>query len=178
MRILPGMAFIRPPLLLLPLLALAACSPSDSYERVQRSRSFEGERALPRDEDSLREVVADSVNTEDVLKLVKRYPAPQSDHDTETWLTKKLHDDPGRVMFPRWEVLRRGSSKYEARFTYTYIGEDNRMVKRGLTWNVDTVLKVVSPPRDLQDEAARTRGMRVESDAGERRIRKAESALE
>ena len=159
-------------------LLLAGCGVQDPYERVARPRTSEGETLMPRDEQSLRAVVMDSANGDEVLAMVKSYPSPEPQIDTETWLTKQLQDDPGQVMFPRWEVQKRGANKYEARFTYTHIGTDNRMVKKGLSWNVDAVLKVVSPPRELPPEDRVGRGMRTETEAGEKRIRKAEAALE
>lgn len=155
-----------------------ACTPGDSRERASRTRTQDGEFLRPRDEESLRAVVQDGANNDEVMAMVKKNPSPDPQIDTDTWLTKQLHDDPGQVMFPRWEVQKRAANKYEARFTYTYIGTDNRMVKKGLIWNVDAVLKVVSPPRELAVESAPDRSARREPTGGGGRIRRAEAALE
>lgn len=155
-----------------------SCGPAESRDRAARTRTQEGELLRPRDEESLRVVVQDGANNDAVLGMVKSNPSPDPQIDTDTWLTKQLHDDPGQVMFPRWEVQKRAANKYEARFTYTYIGTDNRMVKKGLIWNVDAVLKVVSPPRALAVESAPERSARRDAEGGEIRIRRAEAALE
>jgi hypothetical protein len=158
---------------------LLACSPQEGYERMLKERAKkEGEPTTPRDEEALRSVVQESANSEVVLAMVKNYPSPDPQITTETWLARHLHDQPGQIMFARWGGLRRGANKYDVTFTYTEIGADNRMVKRGMMWSADTVLKVVSAPRDLPKEDRIGRGPSDRTDAEESRIRKAEATLE
>lgn len=158
-------------------LLLASCTPQEGENEYRRRRQ-DYDTTRSRGVDSLAEVVVDSAKSEDVLKMVKEYQSPDAAINTDTWLARQLYGDPGQIMFERWDVQRRGASKYEARFTYTRVGGDNRMVKRGWSWNVDTVLKVVSPPRELAVDEQVGRSRRSASDDAARRVRAAEASLE
>lgn len=98
-----------------------------------------------------RAVGVDRVAQTSLVALVQNSPAPEGG-STADWLKREQAKITGEVMFPRWDVDRRGTSKYEVRFTYTLIDPENRIVKRGFAWTVDAGLQIVGPPREVSPE--------------------------
>ena len=86
----------------------------------------------------------------------------------EEWIERQTDGGEGQVMFPRWDVRRRGTHNYEVRFTYTLIHDDYRIEKRGYSWQVDQVLRLVSAPVALDaEDMERQSGLRL----GDARVR-------
>lgn len=162
----------RVPALLL--VCLAACSPPSDRER-QYMRQREEERAQ---RESLKVAIVESAKDTDVIRLVKGSPSPDANLTTETWVDQQMAQIRGQVIFPRWEVSRRGSSKYEARYTYTLLDAENSMTRRGWRWEADVVLKVVGAPRELEPEESAPRIRTTEGQQKQRRIREEERMIE
>ncbi len=150
------------------------CGPTSDREREHRrkQRSDETQR------ESVQLAIVETAKDTDVLSMVKKSPAVTGGMDTETWVNQMMDRIQGQVIFPRWEVSRRGSSRYEARYVYTLLNDENDMSKIGWKWDVDMMLKVVGPPREIlpQETAARPRSS--ESVQQKRRIREEERSLE
>lgn len=68
------------------------------------------------------------------------------------WIRQQEESSDGQVLFPRWDVRRRGATKVEVRFTYTLLHDDYTVERRGYSWQVDQVLRLVGPPVVLNDE--------------------------
>jgi hypothetical protein len=152
----------------------AACAPQSEKER-DYFRKKESERI---EHETLTLSVVESAKDIDVLMLVKQSPAPDGSMNTESWVDGQMGAIRGQVIFPRWEVSRRSSSKYEARYTYTLLNDENDMSKLGWRWDVDFMLKVVSPPREIQSKELQPRERSRETLQQQRRIRKEERSLE
>lgn len=154
---------------------LAACSPQSEREREY----FRQKEAEKMEEETLKLTIMESAKDTDVILMVKKAPAREGNIDTDTWVDKQIADVKGQVIFPRWEVTRRGSSKYEARYLYTLLDDQNKMTKRGWRWDVDVVVKMVSAPRDFVEEDSQPVQVRKpEAEQRMRRIREEERSLE
>ena len=70
----------------------------------------------------------------------------------EEWLRKKMESRGGQIMFPRWNVRRRGANKFDVTFVYTVLMPDYTIEKEGFTWRVDAVLRLVSAPTGLDEK--------------------------
>ena len=75
----------------------------------------------------------------------------------EDWIARELAMADGQVMFPKWDAKRRGSSKYEVRFTYTLLRDNYVIQKKGFVWNVDLSLRLVGPLRSFEPVEAERR---------------------
>ena len=110
--------------------------------------------------------------------MVQEARAPDGNGLIPEWVDRQLENIRNLVMFPRWEVLRRGSNRYEVRYTFTQI-DGASMTKRGFFWNVDVVLKLVSSPRELApSEVANRQRTEEVTQQQRRRIREHELSLE
>ncbi|MDD2236644.1 MAG: hypothetical protein PHP44_13425 [Kiritimatiellae bacterium] len=70
----------------------------------------------------------------------------------DEWLRGKMENSGGQIMFPRWDVRRKGANKFEVSFAYTVLKEDYSIEKEGYAWRVDTVLRLVSAPTALDEK--------------------------
>lgn len=137
-------------------IGLAGCAPPSD-----REREFFEERDMERQQ---REAFARSLESGaeegEVLKLVQGSAAEDGEGTVEEWIVRQLGMIEGQVLFPRWEVRRRGASKYEVRYLCTVVADDHSVQKRGYSWNVDLVLRIVGPHSvlDPEDLTQRTRG--------------------
>jgi hypothetical protein len=153
---------------------LAACAPQSERER-EYFRQQEAERA---ERETLKLAIVESAKDTDVIQMVKQSASMRANLDTGVWVDQQMAQIQGQVIFPRWEVVRRGSSKYEARYSYTLLDADNNMAKRGWRWDVDIMLKIVSPPRDIVMEDSTHRKRSSETEMQQRRIVEEEKSLE
>jgi len=121
------------------------CNPATDAERAYMEKR--------QNEAQVRSTVRQSLDggTEErvAIQLVKDAPAPEEEGTTEAWLRATLDKLKGDVLFPRWQGYRRGREQYEVWFTYTFMRQDGGIEKKGYSWTVDVVLKIVNPPRAL-----------------------------
>jgi hypothetical protein len=130
---------------------LGACSDREDHAFVQRKhdeyvQSLRGAAPDPEREPE-----------QQALDMVKKYPAQREPDDgkeltVEGWIKNILDNEKGEILFPKWDVRRRGFQHYEVRFTYTVIEPDYSINKRGYSWNVDVNLKMVAPHVELDTE--------------------------
>lgn len=134
--------------------ALAGCGPDNQYERAY----FAAREAERLEQEDMRRTLTTPLPDQEVLQLVREKTSPDDSGSTGDWLQRRLSELPGQVLFPRWQVARRGSSKYEVTFTFTWIDATNHISSRGYAWTVDGGLKLVSDPRpiDVTDMTPRT----------------------
>lgn len=152
---------------------LVGCSRSRPSEKVKRM-SWE---APARDRTEAREAVMPAVPDEDVLTLVRESPAPDGNGLTQDWVMR-TQDPMSQLLFPRWQVTRRGATRYEARFTFTLIDSTNQISRLGYAWNVDAALKIVDAPKPFTHQEPTVRSGRSLSQQQRRRIQDEESSLE
>jgi hypothetical protein len=101
--------------------------------------------------------VAD-VSPPEILKMVQEQPAPEGPGTVTDWVERKTRSMRGQTLFPSWQVQRRGVSRFEVRYTYTWIGLDNQIESRGYIWHVDSALNKVQGPKTMSiGESARAR---------------------
>ncbi len=127
------------------MLVLAGCSPVTEGERqyLERRKTEREQR------EALRTALVEGAKDEDVLQMVREALAPEGAGTMEAWVDRKTAAFRDQIMFPKWEVLRRGSSKYEVRYSFTVMDANSAMSKRGFYWNVDFDLRVVSLPKEI-----------------------------
>jgi hypothetical protein len=156
------------------LLAVAAgCSPPSASNRSRRT-GWETERPGTLD---ARTAVVPAVPDEDVLDLVRDHPAPDGRGLTREWV-ERVVDVRAQALFPRWQVARRGATRYEVKYTYTLIDATNQITRVGYTWGVDAALKVVDDPQTMTvAEPAATPDRRFNLQQ-RRRIEEEEASLE
>lgn len=152
---------------------LAGCSESRKTETT-RHLAWE-DSARPAAE--VRDQVVPAVPAEDVLALVRESPAPEGGGLTQDWVMR-TKDPMSQLLFPRWQVVRRGATRYEARFTYTLIDATNQISRLGYTWSVDAALKLVDAPKSFAQVESAPQGGRTLSQQQRRRIQDEESSLE
>ena len=153
--------------------AQVGCSRPGPSDKVKRM-SWE---APARDRTDAREAVLPAVPDEDVLTLVRESPAPDGNGLTQDWVMR-TPDSMSQLLFPRWQVTRRGATRYEARFTYTLIDATNQISRLGYAWNVDAALKIVEAPKPFTHQEPTVRSGRTLSQQQRRRIQDEESSLE
>lgn len=103
----------------------------------------------------------------EAIRIVRESKAPEGEGRTEAWLEQRLRAIPGQVLFPHWTARRRGAARYEVRFTYTVLGDDQRIERAGLAWDVDLVLEAARGPRPLSEEELTPARARVPTPRGE-----------
>jgi len=127
---------------------LAGCEPvSDSERQYFESRNQEVEQQR-----QFMQSLTDANTMENAMNMVKVHPSQRENVPTEKWINDMLARLAGEVMFPRWEARRRGPNRFEVLFTYTHIDRDYNIQRGGYAWEVDTLLKMVSDPRELSAE--------------------------
>lgn len=125
---------------------LAACAPQTAAERAY----FEEKQAEKDARDSLRSKLTESsLKDADIIGMVSSNAAPDAVGTMDDWLKRQLGQMDGQIMFPRWKVLRHGTTKYEVQYAFSIIDGQNHLAKRGYQWNVDAMIKQVGPPREL-----------------------------
>lgn len=152
----------------------SGCAPQSQKERDYYRKKVSDQNLT----ETLKLTVMESAKDTDVLQMVKQSPAVSPDMDTDAWVNQQMDRVQGQVIFPRWEVSRRGSSKYEARYVYTLLNDDNDMSKIGWRWEVDMMLKMIGPPRQILAQETAPRPRSNESQQQQRRIREEERSLE
>ena len=134
----------------------------------------EAERLQQQDQ---RNALVATLPNQEVLDLVYETDAPDGIGKTKGWATREVEALSGQVLFPQWLVARRGASRYEVRFTYTFIDATNKMARRGYAWTVDTALKLVDAPVPIVLSAPVQMGRNFE-EKNERRVQDEEESLE
>lgn len=132
---------------------LSGCGPDNAYERAY----FAAREAERMEQEDMRRTMTTPLPDQEVLQLVREKAAPDGTGATDDWLQRRLGELQGQVLFPRWQVARRGSSKYEVTFTYTWIDITNHISSRGFAWTVDGGLKLVGEPREVEFNEATPR---------------------
>lgn len=117
------------------------CSRPQKSERTKRILQI-AERKSGLDP---RDTVVPAVPDAEVLALVHESPAPDGEGNTTEWVRRSM-DSTVQKLFPRWQVVRRGATRYEVKYTYTVINTTNELTRQGYAWNVDAALKTVGPP--------------------------------
>lgn len=119
---------------------------------------FDARDAERRELQAVREAINDSSVDSEVIDMVKQSEAPGAAGTTEEWLKTIGTVRGGTVMFPEWSVSRRALHKFDVRFTYTLIDVSNHVAQAGYSWQVDTILRSVGPPRDVSAAEAPSTG--------------------
>lgn len=99
----------------------------------------------------------------EVRRMVDESVVVEDDREipVQEWINRKLEESGGQIMFPRWNVRRRGVNQFEVTFTYTVLKEDYSILKAGYVWKVDAVLRLVTAPTPLDEkDLERQSGMR------------------
>jgi len=89
---------------------------------------------------------------QDALRLVQKNTVAESNLSTEEWIRKQLSEEDGQIMFPKWEARRKNMQEYEVKFTYTKLNDDYTIEKKGYSWFVNYVLRLVSNARTLSEK--------------------------
>jgi len=113
----------------------------------------------------------------EVLNLVRENPAPDGQGLTKEWV-ERLVDARPQALFPRWQVMRRGATRYEVKYTYTLIDSTNQITRVGYTWGVDAALKVVDAPKVMTQAEPASSPDRRFTQQQRRRIEEEEASLE
>ena len=161
------------PAVALLLAVLTGCSPQPATDRSRRT-GWETDRLGALD---ARTAAVPAVPDEDVLDLVRDHPAPDGQGLTREWV-ERVVDARAQALFPRWQVARRGATRYEVKYTYTQIDATNQITRVGYTWGVDAALKVVDAPQTMtvaEPAAAPDRRFNLQQ---RRRIEEEEASLE
>ena len=134
---------------------LPACSPPTDSEKAY----LEGVEARAERQDNLKKTLETAREDEDIVKLVKTHKAADGRGTYEDWGSRQMNVTHGTILFPRWQVARKGASKYEVSFTFSKLDAGGNMTKMGWAWSVDQVLKLISEPRALTTAELVTRGV-------------------
>ncbi len=152
---------------------LLGCSPPTESERAY----FEAREAERMEREEMKRTLTATLPDQELLELVQEQPSPNGVGTMRDWVNWKTSELKGQVLFPRWLVTRRGASKYEVRYSFTWIDPTNHITNRGFFWTVDGGLKLVSEARELQvvDQSPRARSF---SEQQQRRVRDESYSLE
>ncbi|MBN1268749.1 MAG: hypothetical protein JXB04_04115 [Kiritimatiellae bacterium] len=124
---------------------LAGCGPmSDEEQEYLDLRAADAEQRA-----AFSQALRGGEEESEAIRLVKESAAEDEQGTTEEWVERRLAEVKGQVLFARWNARRRGAGKYEVRFTYTVLGDDQSIERQGLQWDVDLVLEVASAPRPM-----------------------------
>ena len=124
---------------------VAGCEPVSESERTYfetRDQELEEQRQFM-------QTMTDANTMENAINMVKKHASPTENTNTEAWINNALNRLVGDVMFPKWDARRLGPNRFEVMFTYTHIDREYTITRGGYAWEVDTLLKVVSDPREL-----------------------------
>lgn len=160
-------------LVLLLLASVAGCGRSKSSAQAY----FEAEEQERRQREQVLWQQTESLSPQVVIDMVQNSSAPEGTGKTMDWLTRKLNDTGGQIMFPRWSAVRQGATMYEVDFEYTRMDENNEILKEKVTWVVNALIQQVEAPvwhKDIDREPA----ARVMEETIERRIEGHEQSLE
>ena len=148
------------------LVLLAGCGPVSDSERAY----FEARANQQEQSEMLRALINSRQTDADVLQMVKAAPVKEGEGNMEEWVGQQMTFVVGQVLFPRWEVQRRGVSTYEVRYTYTHIDASNQLYRSGFKWDADPLVKVISAPSVIKPTAVDARNRAGNLD--ERRVRR------
>ena len=138
-------------------LILMGCGSGDDASVTLTDEDVRDVEAMESFMQSMREPPKD----EEIIDTVKQAVSHAGDGTTWQWAEQQIDALKGDILFPRWKILRRGSGKYEVRYTFTLIDENEAIAMRGWAWKVDMALQLVSSPRELTvDELATGAGRR------------------
>lgn len=151
----------------------AGCFPQSQPERSRRA-GWESERGAGL---NARPAAVPAVPDEDVLNLVRENPAPDGQGLTKEWV-ERVVDARTQALFPRWQVVRRGATRYEVKYTYTLIDATNQIIRVGYTWSVDAALKLVDTPKTMTQAEPSPMPDRRFNQQQRRRIEEEEASLE
>lgn len=154
-------------------LGMAGCGYQTESERAYFDAK-ESERLTQLEQ---RNALVAVVPDKDILEMVQEEAAPDGEGTVKDWVGRQANLTSGQVLFPRWQVMRRGANRYEVRFTYTLIDATNHLTRLGQTWNVDHALKIVGKPQALKLGDPQPQG-RSFIQQQSRRIREEEDSLE
>ncbi len=127
------------------LAGMAGCGPDSETDPAwleTRQSEIEQHKAL-------RQTMQGDSGEKAAIKMVKESGAIDEKGTTEEWLDRQVNLAKSMVLFPRWEVSRRGMGRYEVRFTYTMMDENSGVVRKGFAWETDLVARNVGPPREM-----------------------------
>jgi hypothetical protein len=152
---------------------LLGCGMGTEQERAY----FAARDAERMEREEMKRTLTATVPDGELLDLVRGQPSPNGVGTMMDWVNWRATELKGQVLFPRWQVTRRGSSKYEVRYSFTWIDTTNHISSRGFVWTVDGGLKLVGEPREMaaQDLAPRARSF---TEQQERRVRDESYSLE
>jgi hypothetical protein len=149
-----------------------ACKPMSEKEKAY----FDARDAERRELQTVRDALTDSSLDSEVITMVKESAAPDGG-TTEDWIKYTTTSAGGTVMFPEWTVSRRALNKFDVRFTFTLIDASNRITQSGFSWQVDTILRSVGPPREVTPNDSRGAD-RLQSPPGRKAISEKDLSLE
>lgn len=155
------------------LLALAGCGPTTESERAY----FAAREAERLEHEEMRRAITTPLPDQEVLALVREEDSPDGAGTMMDWVQRQIARLKGQVLFPRWQVTRRGSSKYEVRYTFTWIDATNHISSKGYFWIVDGGLRLVGAPHELDAVEVGPR-VRTPAEVQQQRIRDEEYSLE
>lgn len=155
------------------LAGVSGCSPQAQPNRSRRT-GWETERSAALE---ARTAAVPAVPDEEVLSLVREDPAPDGQGLTKDWV-ERVVDARAQALFPRWQVMRRGATRYEVKYTYTLIDATNQITRVGYTWGVDAALKVVDAPKTVTQAEPASSPDRRFTQQQRRRIEEEEASLE
>ncbi len=158
-------------------LVLGACCSGCGYDTDSERAFFDADEKERLRKQSQRDTIVAMVPDKEILELVRESEAPDGRGKTIDWVAREAGVGSGQLLFPRWQVSRRGANRYEVKYTYTFIDATNHLSRRGHTWNVDAALKLVGQPTTvaLSEPVRQGRTFDQQSD---RRIRDEEASLE
>ena len=123
----------------------------DLYLEMRRQEAMQRE-SVARDMQGVEQDAA-------AIQLVKESPAPDEQGTSEDWVRRQTERGRASVYFPLWKASPRGLSKFEVTYTCTVVDEQNVIQKMGYAWNVDLVLRMVTPPREMRPDELSSRAV-------------------
>jgi hypothetical protein len=96
----------------------------------------------------------------EAIRLVKESAAPDEQGTNEDWVRRQTEGERTSVYFPVWKASPRGLSKFEVTYSCTVVVDERNVIeKRGFAWNVDLVLRLVTPPREMRPDELSSRAV-------------------
>ncbi len=112
----------------------------------------------------------------DLIEMVRESDAPDGGGSMATWIDRHLAGLNGQILFPRWDVTRKGATTYDVAYHFTLIDKENDIHDRGITWQVDSLNRSVQPPEPFISRRVEDLS-RIESRQTLERIRREEDSL-